>query len=130
MISETSPVPMRMPSFGNRKLATSAPAMPNRMSPMMPNPVPRTILPASQPATRPTNRMTRMPSLEICMKSPLFSPARTLAAIAGRDEPVPRGFHHETFALQPRYGFMTKPDTWYVAFSPDKNDDLNDGAPR
>jgi hypothetical protein len=25
---------------------------------------------------------------------------------------------------------MTKPDTWYVAFSPDKNDDLNDGTAR
>ena len=25
---------------------------------------------------------------------------------------------------------MTKPDIWYVAFSPDKNDDLNDGTAR
>ena len=25
---------------------------------------------------------------------------------------------------------MTKPDTWYVAFSPDKNDDLHDGTAR
>src|SRR5438445_1738411 len=59
-----------MPSFGNRKLAISAPAMPTRMSPMMPKPVPRTILPASQPATRPTNRMTRMPSLDMRMRRP------------------------------------------------------------
>src|SRR5262249_50672776 len=39
-------------------------------------------------------------------------------------------FPHETFALQLRYGCMTKPDTWYVAFSPDKIDDLNDGTAR
>jgi hypothetical protein len=25
---------------------------------------------------------------------------------------------------------MTKPDIWYVAFSPDKDSDLNDGTPR
>jgi hypothetical protein len=25
---------------------------------------------------------------------------------------------------------MTKPDIWYVAFSPDKNSDLNDGTAR
>src|ERR1700741_2676890 len=39
-------------------------------------------------------------------------------------------FPHETFALQPRYGCMTKPDIWYVAFSPDKDSDLNDGTAR
>ena len=36
-------------------------AMPITISPMMPNPLPRTTLPASQPATRPTNRMTMRP---------------------------------------------------------------------
>ena len=25
---------------------------------------------------------------------------------------------------------MTKPDTWYVAFSPEKHGDLNNGSPR
>ena len=39
----------------------------DRESPRMPKPVPCTILPASQPATRPTNRMTRTPSLEMYM---------------------------------------------------------------
>src|SRR6516164_7629045 len=70
MISDTRPVPMRMPSLGNNKPATSAPRIPTRMSPRRPKPVPRTILPASQPATRPTNRMTRRPSLDRCMKLP------------------------------------------------------------
>jgi hypothetical protein len=39
-------------------------------------------------------------------------------------------FPRETFALQPRYGCMTKPDIWFVAFSPDKDSDLNDGTAR
>ena len=38
--------------------------MPMAISPIRPMPVPRTILPASQPAIRPTNRIMRMPSLE------------------------------------------------------------------
>lgn len=39
-------------------------------------------------------------------------------------------FHRETFAPQPRYRSMTKPDIWYVAFSPDRNCNLSDGAAR
>src|SRR5580765_2210914 len=39
-------------------------------------------------------------------------------------------FHHETIAAQLRYGCMTKPDIWYVAFSPQKDSDPNDGAAR
>lgn len=31
----------------------------------------------------------------------------------------------ETFARYRRYGRMTKPDIWYVAFSPDRNSDLS-----
>src|SRR5664279_4902884 len=85
MISETIPEPMTMPSFGNSRLATNAPAMPTRMSPMMPKPVPRTILPASQPAIRPTNKITRMPSLEICIGNfPLL--VRAVTARTNRGE--------------------------------------------
>src|ERR1700751_5169646 len=73
MISDTSPVPRWMPSLGNRKLAISAQAMPTTISPMMPNPVPRTIFPASQPATRPTNRITRRLSLDRRMEPPVLS---------------------------------------------------------
>src|SRR3954454_4974138 len=68
MIFDTRPLPRWTPSFGNRKLATSAPAIPTRMSPMMPKPVPRTIFPASHPATSPTNKITRMLSLDIRMR--------------------------------------------------------------
>jgi hypothetical protein len=38
---------------------------------MMPKPVPRTILPASQPATRPTNRIMIRLSLDRYIKLPL-----------------------------------------------------------
>src|SRR5205085_3390015 len=98
MISDTRPLPMTMPSLGNRKLATKAPAMPTRISPMMPKPVPRTILPASQPATRPTNRMTMMPSLDIRMTGPpgllphVSRALRNLAAITGQDDSNLRNF--------------------------------------
>src|SRR4051812_2579844 len=105
--------------------------MPTRISPMMPKPVPRTILPASQPAIRPTNRMTKMPSLEICILKPpsLYFPAGNLAAIGRHDDPHQQ-FPWETFALQRRYGDMTKPDTWYVAFGPDKDGETDGGGPR
>jgi hypothetical protein len=36
----------------------NAPTMPTSRSPMIPKPVPRTILPASHPATMPTSKMT------------------------------------------------------------------------
>src|SRR6516225_10730085 len=80
-----------MPIFGNNRLAINAPAIPTIMSPMMPKPVPRTILPASQPATRPTNRMTKMPSLDSCMNLPLargsLPRAVTVAMRPRRDDP-------------------------------------------
>src|ERR1700681_2700531 len=59
---------------------------------MMPKPVPRTIFPASQPATRPTNKMTRRPSFDICIKFPPFvranppAPGPNLSIILQRDD--------------------------------------------
>src|SRR4051812_33890019 len=44
-----------------------APTIPMRRSPIRPNPVPRTICPANQPAMRPTSRMTRTLSLDMYM---------------------------------------------------------------
>src|SRR6516165_5677204 len=92
MISDSSPVPRWMPSLGKMKLAISAPAMPTRISPMMPKPVPRTIFPASQPATRPTNKITRMLSLDRRMESPCSFSAtppgarRNLSILRGSDD--------------------------------------------
>jgi hypothetical protein len=34
----------------------------------------------------------------------------------------------ETFVRDPRYVFMTQPDTWYVAFGPDKAVKTDDSA--
>jgi hypothetical protein len=35
---------------------------------------------------------------------------------------------HETFVCHPRYADMTQPDTWYVAFGPDKTVKTDDSA--
>jgi hypothetical protein len=35
---------------------------------------------------------------------------------------------HETFVRDPRYVGMTQPDTWYVAFGPDKSVKTDDSA--
>jgi hypothetical protein len=35
---------------------------------------------------------------------------------------------HETFVRDPRYVGMTQPDTWYVAFGPDKAVKTDDSA--
>ena len=59
------------------------------------------------------------------MKSPVgvAFPARKLAAILRRDDSILARSGNETFVLQARYQSMTKPDTWYVAFGPDKPHD-------
>src|SRR3569833_247642 len=94
MISETKPEPRWIPSFGNSAVAISAPTMPMTMSPMMPKPAPRTILPASQPAIRPTNRMTRLLSLDRYMAFPQHTLTRrsahggTIAGPARHDDPI------------------------------------------
>src|SRR4029077_14908469 len=59
-----NPEPRLMPSRGKSQLAMNAPTMPMAISPIRPVLAPRTILPASQPAMRPTSRMMRMPSFE------------------------------------------------------------------
>src|SRR6267142_2333785 len=133
---------MEMPSLGNNRLATSAPAIPTRISPMIPKPVPRTICPASQPAIRPTNRITRMLSLDMRIKisprwlrhfSPLLSNLSTigcrdhsnLGALQNtREPPTP----NETFTRVSRYAGMTQPDIWYVAYGPDKTVKTDDSA--
>src|SRR4051794_30187656 len=51
-----------MPSFGNSQCAMNAPTMPMMMSPISPKPAPRTIRPASQPATARTTSTMRMAS--------------------------------------------------------------------
>src|SRR5262245_57622273 len=70
MIAETMPEPIRMPKCGINQLPIKAPTMPTAMSPITPNPPPATILPASQPATSPTNKMTRRPCPEMYIAQP------------------------------------------------------------
>ena len=62
-----NPVPRWIPSWGSNQLPKKAPKIPMRMSPMSSKPVPCTIWPASQPATRPTNNMTNRLSLDMCI---------------------------------------------------------------
>src|SRR5438067_10559076 len=66
-IALSTPVPRWTPSRGNTQLPMKAPTIPTRRSPIIPNPVPRTILPANHPATMPTSNMTRRLSFEICI---------------------------------------------------------------
>src|SRR3954453_23241916 len=54
-----------MPSWGNSQLPISAPTIPINRSPIRPKPAPRTLWPASQPATMPTTRMTRRLSTDM-----------------------------------------------------------------
>src|SRR5262249_52763512 len=70
MIAETMPEPIRMPKCGIDQLPIKAPTMPTAMSPITPNPPPATILRASQPATSPTNRMTKRPCPEMYIAPP------------------------------------------------------------
>jgi hypothetical protein len=55
------------PCLRSNTLPSKAPAIPIRTLPTIPNPVPRPIFPANQPATRPTTNMIREPSLDMCM---------------------------------------------------------------
>ena len=56
MIAATMPTPRWMPSCGISHSPMKAPMIPMTRSPMIPNPVPRTIWPANHPATRPTTK--------------------------------------------------------------------------
>ncbi len=66
-IAEIMPEPRWRPSCGRSQSPMKAPTIPMRRSPMIPNPVPCTICPASHPATRPTNNMIRRLSPDMCI---------------------------------------------------------------
>src|SRR5262249_15137362 len=53
--------PRLMPSCGSSQLATKAPMMPITILPISPNPAPRTIRPASQPAMAPITSAAMIP---------------------------------------------------------------------
>ena len=85
----------------------NAPAMPTRISPMMPKPAPRTIFPASQPATRPTNRITIRPSLDIYIgQFPRLLARRTLRALCRK--PIHNCRVIVTTARTPRLAAVTR----------------------
>ncbi len=66
-IAATKPTPRWIPSRGSTQLPMKAPMMPTMRSPTSPNPVPRTICPASHPAMSPTSNMISRLSPDICI---------------------------------------------------------------
>src|SRR5215831_6894525 len=119
MIAETMPEPIRMPKCGINQLPIKAPTMPTAMSPITPNPPPATILPASQPATSPTNRMTRRPCPEMYIAPPQALLGNSLAP----DNPQGNQLVPEFCAMQSHVRFGSKADisqcNRHVRFTPE-----------
>src|SRR4051812_13461836 len=106
-IALTIPAPIWMPRRGSSQVPMKAPMTPMMRSPISPKPVPLTSCPASQPATTPTSKMTRRPSLETLMLSSL-SWNRVLpnrAPIRARTSRRNAGGPRCGLSEQPRLGF-------------------------
>jgi len=94
-IAEIMPEPRWRPSCGRSQSPMKAPTIPMTRSPMIPNPVPCTICPASHPAMRPTNNMIRRLSPDMCIlvSSSLIKPlsARLRGFLASQYDPLEAG---------------------------------------
>src|SRR5262249_52636926 len=106
MIAETMPEPIRMPKCGIDQLPIKAPTMPTEMPPKTQNPPPATILPASQPPTSPTNKMTRSP----CQKMYIAPPQALLGNSLAPDNPQGNQLVPEFCAMQSHVRFGSRVD--------------------
>src|SRR5882724_3077948 len=112
MIDPMKPPPIAMPRRGKSHPAMNAPTIPTMISPISPNPAPRTISPASQPATAPTIRTmtiasTLMMSLPVrrAMAAPVRGPkayrlCRRLSAALGPAFNNPHQVGHDAVQLE------------------------------
>src|SRR5262249_49832965 len=115
MIAETMPEPIRMPSCGINQLPIRAPTMPMAMSPIMPNPPPATILPASQPATSPTKRMTR----RLCPEITIAPPHALLGNSLASDNPEGTKLFQSSAQTTADFRFGSEASMWAIIAKPD-----------